>query len=46
MCQGAHAVEYALLIAVVAAAMVGMQTYVRRAVQAHLKNIELKLNGN
>ena len=42
--RGAHAVEYAMLIAVVAAAMGAMQTYVRRAVQAHLKNIELRLN--
>ena len=42
--RGAHAVEYAMLIGVVVAAMIAMQTYVRRAVQAHLKNIEIKLN--
>ena len=43
---GAHALEYAMLIGVVATAMVAMQTYVRRAVQAHLKNVEIQLNAN
>ena len=45
-CRGAHAIEYAILISIVAAAMGAMQTYVRRAVQAHLKNVELRLNSN
>lgn len=44
--RGAHAVEYAMLISIVVAAMVAMQTYVRRAVQAHLKNVELRLNAS
>ena len=43
--RGAHTLEYAILIGVVAAAMVAMQTYVRRAVQAHLKMIEVQLNA-
>ena len=36
--------EYAILAALVAAAMVAMHPYVRRAMQANLKNIEIELN--
>ena len=44
--RGVHAVEYAMLIAIVVAAMAAMQTYVRRAVQAHLKLVEIRLNAS
>jgi hypothetical protein len=37
--------EYAILVAVVVAALVAMHTYVRRAMQANLKNLELELNA-
>lgn len=37
--------EYAVLIAVVAAALVAMNTYVRRAIQANVKNVEVELNA-
>jgi len=36
--------EYALLIAVVAAAFVAMRVYVQRAVQANFKIIEDRIN--
>jgi Flp pilus assembly pilin Flp len=35
--------EYAVLVSVVSAALVAMHTYVQRAVQANLKNIEDEL---
>ena len=44
--RGSHALEYAMLIAIVVAAMAAMQTYVRRAVQAHLKLVEMRLNAS
>lgn len=37
--------EYALLIAVVAAAFLAMRVYVQRAVQANLKMIEDQVNA-
>ena len=37
--------EYAVLIVVVAAALVAMNTYVRRAIQANVKNVEVELNA-
>lgn len=45
-CRSAQCVlEYAVLIAIIAAACVAMHTYVRRAMQANLKNLELELNA-
>ena len=38
--------EYALFIAVVAAALTGMQGYVKRSIQANLKAIENQLNAD
>ncbi len=38
--------EYALFIAVVAAALSGMQLYVKRSIQANLKAIEDQLNAD
>ena len=43
---GQHTLEYAVLIAIVAAGVVTMQTYVRRAIQANLKNIEGEVNAS
>lgn len=37
--------EYAVFIAVVAAALVAMQLYVRRAIQANLKTLEDRINA-
>lgn len=37
-------VEYAILIAIVAAACVAMTTYVQRAVRSNLKSIEEQIN--
>ena len=37
--------EYSILIAVVAAAIVAMHTYVQRAVQANLKTVEQQINA-
>jgi len=37
--RGQHILEYALLIAAVATALVTMQTYVRRGVQARMRNL-------
>ncbi len=42
---GQSTVEYALIIAAVTAALVAMGTYVRRAVQANLKQTERAVNG-
>lgn len=42
--KGQSILEYALLIAVVAAAFVAMQAYVNRAVQANLKSLEDQIN--
>lgn len=45
-CCGQSTVEYALLAAAVTAALVTMGTYVRRAVQANLKQTEIAVNGS
>lgn len=37
--RGQHLTEYALLLAVVATTLAGMQTYVRRGVQARLRSV-------
>ncbi len=37
--------EYSILIAVVAAALISMSLYVRRAIQANLKTIENQINA-
>jgi len=37
-------IEYTLLIIAVAAAFIAMNTYMRRAVNARLHNIELEIN--
>ena len=38
--KGQSTTEYAIFVAVVAAALVAMTVYVRRAIQAHLKLME------
>lgn len=38
-------VEYVMLIAIVAAAIIAMSTYVRRAVQSNLKVVEEQINA-
>ena len=43
---GQSTVEYALIIAAVAAALAAMSTYVRRAVQANFKQLEDTVNGS
>lgn len=43
--RGQNTVEYAVLIAAVATAMIAMATYVRRSVQANMKNVEQELNA-
>ena len=45
MARGQSTVEYALIIAAVAAAMLTMGTYVRRSVQANFKQLEETVNG-
>ena len=40
MWRGQSTVEYALIVAAVAAAVAAMSTYVRRAVQANFKQLE------
>ena len=42
---GQSTLEYAVFSAVVAAALVGMQLYVRRSVQANLKMLEDQINA-
>jgi Flp pilus assembly pilin Flp len=37
--------EYAILIAVVSAALISMSLYVKRAVQANLKTVEHQINA-
>ena len=37
--------EYAVFTAVVAAALVAMQVYLRRAIQANLKSVENQINA-
>ena len=41
---GQSTVEYALFTAVVAAALIAMQVYVRRSIQANLKGLEDQIN--
>ena len=43
--SGQSILEYALVTAVVAAALTAMTTYVRRAVQANLQAVQDRLNG-
>ena len=43
---GQSTVEYALIVAAVAAALAAMSTYVRRAVQANFKQLEEAVNGS
>lgn len=43
--QGQSTMEYAVFVAVVAAALMGMQVYVRRAIQANLKTLEEQVNA-
>jgi len=38
-------IEYSILIAIVAAAVIAMQLYVRRAVKANLKVLEEQINA-
>jgi len=42
--KGQSTFEYAVLITVVVAAIIAMHTYMRRAVQGRLKNVEVDLN--
>ena len=42
--RGQSTTEYAIFVAVVAAALVAMTVYVRRAIQAHLKLMERQTN--
>ena len=44
-CPGQTALEYAVFVAVVAAALVAMNVYVRRSIQANLKSIEDQINA-
>ncbi len=41
---GQSVLEYTILISVVAAALLAMSLYVRRAIQANLKTIEYQIN--
>ncbi|MBI2495991.1 MAG: hypothetical protein HYY90_04995 [Candidatus Omnitrophica bacterium] len=43
--RGQSTLEYAVFVAVVAAALVAMQVYVRRAIQANLKMLEGQINA-
>ena len=45
LARGQAILEYALFIAVVAAALTTMSVYVRRAIQANLKGVEDQING-
>ena len=45
MRRGQSTLEYAILIAIVAAAIVAMKTYVQRSVQANLKMVEDQINA-
>jgi uncharacterized protein (UPF0333 family) len=44
--RGQSTLEYALIIAVVVAALTAMSVYVQRSVQANLKVIEDQINAN
>lgn len=43
--RGQGTLEYAIFIAVVAAAISAMTLYVRRAIQANLKALQERVNG-
>lgn len=43
--KGQSILEYALLVAVVVAALMAMNTYVQRSIQANLKVIEDQINA-
>lgn len=43
--RGQSIVEYAVFLAVVTAAVVAMQLYVRRGIQANLKSLEDRVNA-
>lgn len=43
--QGQATLDYAVFIAVVAAALIAMQVYVRRSIQANLKVLEDQVNA-
>lgn len=43
--RGQSSLDYAVFIAVVAAALVAMQLYVRRSIQANLKTLEDQINA-
>ena len=45
MRTGQSTLEYAMFIAVVAAALLAMQTYIRRSIQANLKTVENQINA-
>ena len=45
MRRGQTALEYAIFISVVAAALMTMVVYVRRAIQANLKSVEDNINA-
>jgi len=44
--QGQSIIEYALIIAVVVAALTAMSVYVQRSVQANLKMVEEQINAD
>ena len=43
--RGQSLMEYAVFLAVVTAAVVAMQLYVRRGIQANLKSLENQINA-
>ena len=43
--KGQSTLEYAVLVGVIAAALVAMQLYVRRSIQANLKTLENQINA-
>jgi len=42
--KGQSIIEYALLISIIAAAFIAMQTYMMRSVQGRLKQVEDEIN--
>ena len=42
--RGQSTLEYAVLIAAVSAALIGMQLYVHRAIRANLRAVEIEVN--
>ena len=43
--RGQSTLEYAIFITVVAAAMITMNVYIRRSIQANLKSVEDHINA-